>query len=55
MGPATPRELRDPHARTEEAEGVARAGAMARRGTRWAPRSVADDMDTLIAVQFAAG
>jgi hypothetical protein len=43
------------HARAEEAEGVARAVRLARRGTGWAPRSVVDDMDTLIAVQLAAG
>jgi len=43
------------HARAEEAEGVARAVGLARRGTGWAPRSVVDDMDTLIAVQLAAG
>ena len=42
------------HARAEEAEGVARAVGLARRGTEWAPRSVVDDMDTLIAVQLAA-
>jgi hypothetical protein len=38
------------HARAEEAEGVARAVGLARRVTGWAPRSVVDDMDTLIAV-----
>ena len=43
------------HARAEEAEGVARAVGLARRGTGWAPRSVVDDMDTLIADQLAAG
>jgi hypothetical protein len=43
------------HARAEEAEGVVRAVGLARRGARWAPRSVVDDMDTLIAVQLAAG
>ena len=41
------------HARAEEAEGVARAVGLARRGGTWVPRSVADDMDMLIAVQLA--
>jgi len=41
------------HARAEGAEGVARAVGLARRGGTWVPRSVADDMDMLIAVQLA--
>ena len=44
------------HARAEEAEGVARAVGLAEDAVPgWAPRSVVDDMDTLIAVQLAAG
>ena len=43
------------HARTEEAEGVARAVSLARRGEAWAPRDVAAEMEELLVLYRAAG
>jgi hypothetical protein len=39
------------HLRAEEAEGVARAVSLARSGQPWTPRSVAADMDALLAYE----
>lgn len=46
--------LVEAHARCEEAEGVARAVDLARRGETWRPRDVRAEMDELIAVHLAA-
>jgi hypothetical protein len=42
------------HLRAEEAEGVARAVSLARSGQAWTPRSVAADMDALLAHEAGA-
>jgi len=39
------------HARAEEAEGVARAVGIARRGEGWSPRNAEADMEMLLAVR----
>ena len=43
------------HAKTEQAEGVARAVDLARRGESWTPRDGTADMEFLIAAHRAAG
>ena len=43
------------HAHAEQAEGVARAVALARRREPWAPRDIAAEMDFLLAAHRAAG
>ncbi|GAB0119874.1 hypothetical protein [Acidisoma sp. 7E03] len=42
------------HLRAEEAEGVARAVSLARSGQAWTPRSLAADMDALLAHEAGA-
>jgi phosphoglycolate phosphatase-like HAD superfamily hydrolase len=42
------------HARSEEAEGVARAVGLARRGQAWVPRDIWAETEDLIALEVAA-
>jgi hypothetical protein len=47
--------LLEAHVRSEEAEGAARAVALALRGQAWTPRDVAAEMEELLGLRRAAG